>query len=84
LAIPIKTIENEFEQSIREEIIKNVTGILKLNEELQNTRLPDKIELLNTRIEHTHKRINNLIYKLYDLSENEIEIVEKDNNINIK
>ena len=84
LAIPIKTIQNENEQSIRDEIIKNVSGILKLNEELQNTRLPDKIELLNTRIEHTHKRINYLVYKLYNLSENEIEIVEADINIKVK
>jgi len=76
LSIPIKSIKTTEEKAIQDEIIKNVTGILKLHEELKISKLPDKIEQIKTRIEHTDKRINILVYDLYKLNKNEIEIIE--------
>jgi hypothetical protein len=77
LSIPIKSIKTTEEKTIQDEIIKNVTGILKLHEELKTAKLPEKLEQIKNRIEHTNNRINQLIYNLYDLTSIEIELIEK-------
>jgi len=77
LSIPVKSIKTNEEKIIHDEIIKNVTGILKLHEELKTTKLPEKLEQIKTRIEHTNKHINQLVYTLYDLTSIEIELIEK-------
>jgi type I restriction-modification system DNA methylase subunit len=59
-----KTLESHVEQ------------LIKLLEELKTAKLPDKIEQLQTRIEYTDKKINQLVYQLYDLTEEEISIIE--------
>lgn len=53
-----------------------VEQLLKFNDELKSVKLPDKIEQLKIHIEHTEKKINQLVYQLYDLTEEEIKIVE--------
>jgi type I restriction-modification system DNA methylase subunit len=50
---------------------------IQLNEKLKSARLPDKIEQLQNRIDHTNKRIDQLVYGLYGLNNEEIELVEK-------
>jgi len=47
-----------------------------LQKEKQLTTLPDKLEQLKARIKYTDYKINKLVYSLYELSEEEIEIVE--------
>ena len=49
--------------------------MLKLNEEFQSAKLPDKIEQIKTRIEHTDKRINQLVFELYGLTDEEKSII---------
>lgn len=58
------------------EIVKNVDLLLKLNEELPTIKLQTKIEEINSRIERAEENINQAVYKLYDLTPEEIQIVE--------
>ena len=60
-----KTLESQVDQ------------LIKLHEELKTTKLPDKIEQLQARIEYTDDKINQLVYQLYDLTDDEISIIEK-------
>lgn len=75
---PIKTIKNKDELKIFQEIEKLVDLIIHLNEELQTTKVPSKTEQLQTRINHTDKRINQLVYELYGLTHEEIAMVEEE------
>ncbi len=50
--------------------------ILTFNKEKQQTALPEKLEQLQHRINHTDDKINKLVYELYGLTEEEIKIVE--------
>lgn len=77
-SLPIKQINssNLIEIKLRDDIITSVDLMLKLNEELQSIKIPDKIEQIKNRIEHTETRINQLVYDLYELNDNEIEIIE--------
>ena len=78
LSVPIKTIDpkNKTEQQLHDEIVKNVDLLLRLNEELQTIKLQTKIEEIQSRIERAEANINQAVYKLYDLTEEEIRIVE--------
>jgi len=75
---PVKIINvaNKKEKSIHDEILKLVEQLLSLNKEKVDTKLPDRIEQLKIRIEHTDNRINQLVYHLYELTDDEIKIVE--------
>ena len=58
------------------EIINLVEQLLQLNQDKQNTTLPNQLEMIENRIEHTEDKINQLVYELYELTEDEIKIVE--------
>jgi len=77
-SLPIKNItpNNSIEKSLVNDIIKNVDLLLKLNEEKQETKLQTRIDQLQTRIDYAEEQINKAVYKLYDLTEDEIKIVE--------
>lgn len=51
--------------------------LLALNEELKISKLPSNIDQIKQRIEHSEDKINQLVYELYDLTEDEIKIVEE-------
>ncbi len=78
-SLPIKLIDikNKLEKLLYDEIVKNVDLLLKLNQEKQETKLQTKIEQLQTRIDYVEEQINKAVYKLYDLTEDEIKIVEQ-------
>lgn len=60
----------------QKEIIKQVELLLKLNSELKEERLQNKIEQIRSRIEHSEEKLNQLVYELYELTPEEIKIVE--------
>ncbi len=74
LGIPIFDTPNE---AVKEQIIKHVDHLLKLNKDLQSEILPNRIEQIQLRISHSEDRINEMVYELYGLIEKEIEIIEK-------
>jgi mRNA-degrading endonuclease toxin of MazEF toxin-antitoxin module len=50
--------------------------MLNLNKKLNNAKLPQEKNLLQRQIETTDKQIDQLVYKLYKLTDEEIKIVE--------
>jgi hypothetical protein len=61
---------------LHDEIVKLVDTMLELNKQKQQATLPNQIEPLEQRIEHTDKKIDQLVYQLYGLTDEEIKIVE--------
>jgi type I restriction-modification system DNA methylase subunit len=57
-------------------IIKQVDNLLKLNEQLPTIRLETQRQQIQRTISHTEKKIDELVYELYGLRKEEIEIVE--------
>ena len=76
--LPIRIIdfESEVEKQINNNLISSVQTMLRLNKDLQYATLPEQKEQLKARIEYTDKKIDRLVYQLYDLTEDEIKIVE--------
>jgi anti-sigma28 factor (negative regulator of flagellin synthesis) len=75
--LPIKVIdkENKVEIQRESEIVKHVNQLLQLNKELKTTILPEKVEQLKQRIEYSEDKINEIVYELYGLTEEEVKII---------
>ena len=64
------------EKAVCVSIIKFVDNLLKLNKELQNTKLDTQRQQIQRAIDHSEKKIDELVYELYGLTEKEIGIIE--------
>lgn len=58
-------------------VIKNVELIIELSKELESVNLEREKEVIKKQINALEKQIDNIVYSLYDLSREEIEIIEK-------
>jgi len=58
-------------------IIKHVELLLQLHKDLKTAVLPNQVEQLKQKISYNEKQIDKLVYELYGLTEEEIEIIEK-------
>ena len=63
-------------ENIINDIAVAVKNIIKLKTELSVCTIPNHEELLELEIDKTEEKINNLVYKLYDLNDEEIGIIE--------
>lgn len=76
--LPIRTInfDNPADVARHDQIVGLVNNMLELNRKLAESRIPQTREVLKRQIESTDRQIDQLVYQLYDLTEEEIGIVE--------
>ena len=76
--LPIKEVnrKNKSEMESHNEIVKLVDQLLKLNTEKAVAKLATQVSQLQAKIEYCENRINEIVYQLYELTPNEIKIVE--------
>lgn len=79
IPFPDLDLKNKGDKSLHDEAVKNVEQLLKLNEDLKEAKLSSKAEQLQGLIDHYEQQINEIVYQLYGLTEDEIEIIEKAN-----
>ena len=77
--LPIRTIDfNKAEElKLHSDLIQIVERMLQLNKDLQKAKTSHKKEVIQRQIIATDKQIDKLVYKLYDLTDEEIAIVEE-------
>jgi hypothetical protein len=77
-AIPIRVID--FSRAIdvaqRDHMIKLVERMLNLHEKLAEAKIESERTVVQHQIDATDRQIDRLVYELYDLTDEEIEIVE--------
>ena len=66
------------EKKLHDQMVNLVEQMLNLNKKLNNAKLPQEKNLLQRQIETTDKQIDQLVYELYDLTDDEIKIVESE------
>ncbi len=76
--MPIRFIDlkNKSDKSLQEEVIRNVEAILKLYPEISESRLQTKVEQLEKKVEYHISKVDDAVYKLYNLTDVEIKIIE--------
>ena len=75
---PIRAIDfsNSSDKMKHNQIIELVNRMLISNQKLSSTRTPQEKNLLQRQIEMMDHQINQLVYELYELTEEEINIIE--------
>ena len=78
LNLPIRTIDfnNPNNKARHDQISGLVERMLDLNKQLAESKNPQSKTVLQRQIEATDRQIDKLVYQLYDLTDEEIEIVE--------
>ena len=81
--LPIRTIDfnNKKEKAIHDQMVLLVDKMLDLHEKLKKTKTPHDRELIERQIKATDDQIDQLVYELYGLTEEERKIVEGKTNI---
>lgn len=79
--LPIRTIDfnNPDEKKMHDNLVSLVEKMLELNKQLQKAHFDSEKEPIERQIAATDKKIDELVYKLYGLTEEEIAIVEGKN-----
>ncbi|MCL6106117.1 MAG: hypothetical protein M1309_02020 [Actinobacteria bacterium] len=81
--VPIKEINfsNPTDKSRHDEMVELVNRMLDLNKQLQTAKTSHDKTTLQRQIDATDRQIDRLVYELYDLTEEEIKIVEEGTNV---
>jgi hypothetical protein len=76
---PIKSIDfnNPQKKQTHNTIVKFVDNLLSLNKELKKAKLDTQRKQLQRTINHSERKIDELVYELYELTKAEIEIIEQ-------
>jgi len=77
IPIPDLDLTNQTDITLYEQLIKLVDTILDLNKRLQKANLQHEKDQLKRRIDFTDNEIDNTVYSLYKLTDNEIQIIKK-------
>ena len=79
--LPIRTIDfsDKQEKADHALMVNLVNQMLYMNKKLGGAKTPQAKNILQRQFEATDKQIDQLVYKLYDLTEEEIKIVESEN-----
>ena len=77
-SLPIRTINFDDPADVirHNQMVSLVDQMLELNKKLAESNMPQATEMLKRQIESTDKQIDDLVYKLYDLTDEEIKMVE--------
>jgi hypothetical protein len=77
--LPIRTIDfsDPIDKARHDRLVELVEQMLLLNKRLADARVAQDMAMLQQRITITEKQINKLVYELYNLNEEEINVVER-------
>jgi len=78
--LPIRTInfDDPGDVARHDQMVSLVNQMVELNKKLAESKMPQATEMLKRQIESTDRQIDQLVYKLYNLTEEEIKIVESE------
>ena len=68
----------DIQRKEHDKIVILVKNIIELNNKLTNEKNPNSITIINRQINAVDKQIDSLVYKLYNLSDEEIRVIEGD------
>jgi len=76
--LPIRSIDfqNPDDVALHDKIVKLVEQMLQLHKNLDDAKTPNEKKMIQRQIDATDKQIDKLVYELYDLMDEEIQIVK--------
>lgn len=76
--LPIRTIDfdNSTDKANHDKIVQLVEQMIALNKQLAFEKAPQTKTVLQRRIDATDRQIDELVYKLYNLNDDEVKIIQ--------
>jgi len=78
MPFPQIDFQNPTDKVAHDQMVSLVNNMLDLNKKLTESKIPQAIEVLKRQLDSTDKQIDHLVYNLYDLTDEEIKIVESE------
>ena len=78
IPLPLIDLNNKEDKEMHDKIVNLVDNIIALNKKLSAEKNPNSITIINRQINALDKQIDALVYKLYNLNDEEIKIIEGD------
>ncbi len=77
---PFREIDfnNDTDRTYHDKLVGLVDMMIKYNEDIKNKKLPQEKKILKIQIDTIDKQIDQLVYQLYGLTDEEIKIVESE------
>ena len=76
LPIPNIDLNNKQDKEMHDKMVALVDSIIALNKKLSVEKNPNAVTMINRQINAVDKQIDSLVYKLYNLSDEEKKIIE--------
>jgi hypothetical protein len=76
ISIPVIDFTKPEEKGKYDQITQLVANLLKLNEQIHSIQLDTQLQQIQRAIDHAEKMIDQLVYELYGLTEEEIGVIE--------
>ena len=76
IPLPILDFKNDKHLEIYSNMVNNVSKLMELYKELNNLNIPQHQENTKRKINFAENEINNSVYELYEISPEEIKIIE--------
>ena len=76
VTLPVFQNESDISLSLKSEIINCVGSILNFSAKLAYSSLPLDVQQIGVHIDYQKEKLNQLVYQLYGLTEEEIQIIE--------
>lgn len=70
-------MKNKIEKAKHDEIINNVDSIMNLKKVFLKEKTPNRIEEIKSRLEYCEDSINEIIFNLYGISQDEVNIINE-------
>lgn len=78
IPLPLIELNNKEDKEMHDKIVTLVDNIIALNKKLSAEKNPNSITIINRQINAVDKQIDSLVYKLYNLNDEEVKIIEGD------
>ncbi|TVL65622.1 methyltransferase [Brachyspira hyodysenteriae] len=78
IPLPLIDLNNKQDKEMHDKMVALVDSIIALNKKLAVEKNPNAVTMINRQINAVDKQIDALVYKLYNLSDEEVRIIEGD------
>ena len=76
IPLPEIDLNNKSDKEVHDKLVNLVDNMIEINKKLNNEKNPDVMTMLRRKVEAIDGEIDRIVYGLYDLTEEEIRIIE--------
>ena len=76
IPMPLVDLLKKSDKEIHDKLVNLVDNMIEINKKLNNEKNPDVVTMLSRKVEAIDDSIDEIVYGLYQLTEEEIKIVE--------